>query len=154
MIDKKALSEFIENRIEGDGYFLTNLEVSKSNEIRVEIDSFKGVDIDYCIDLSRAIEEAFPRDPEDYELEVGSAGLTSPFRVKQQYEKNIGNEVEVAARDGKKYIGELKSVDDDGFIILTLIKEKLEGAKKATMQEVEKRFSYPEVNSVRYNLKF
>lgn len=154
MIDKKALSEFIENRIEGDGYFLTNLEVSKSNEIRVEIDSFKGVDIDYCIGLSRAIEEAFPRDPEDYELEVGSAGLTSPFRVKQQYEKNIGNEVEVAARDGKKYIGELKSVDDDGFIILTQIKEKLEGAKKATMQEVEKRFSYPEVNSVRYNLKF
>ena len=70
MIDKTALRSFLETRLAGTGYFLVDLSISASNEIKVEIDSADGVDIDYCIALSRAIEESFPREPEDYELEV------------------------------------------------------------------------------------
>lgn len=153
MIDKKALGQFIEERLDGD-YFLVDIRVSKSNEITVEIDSDSGVDIDYCIALSRAIEEAFPRDPEDYELEVGSAGLTSPFKVKRQYEKNIGNDVEVLSRDGHKYIGRLERVDDNGFAITTTVKEKPEGAKRAVSREVEMEFNFNDVNSVKYEFIF
>ena len=53
----------------------------------VELDSPEGIDIDTCAAITRRIEEVFDRDKEDYSLEVGSAGLTSPFKVKGQYEK-------------------------------------------------------------------
>ena len=68
----------------------------------VEIDSDTSVDIDECIRLNRLVESEFDRDEEDYELEIGSAGLTSPLRVERQYHKNEGNEVEVLTADGRK----------------------------------------------------
>ena len=44
---------------------------------------------------------------EDYELEVGSAGLGQPFKVVQQYNNFVGKEVEVLTADGKKVQGVL-----------------------------------------------
>lgn len=154
MIDKTALENFVKKELEGTKYFFVGVTVSPDNEIKVDIDSFGNVDIDFCVDLSRRIEEEFPREPEDYELEVGSAGFTSPFRVKEQYDKNIGNEVEVMARDGKKYTGILAEAGDDGFVIVATVKEKPEGAKRPVEVSKELRFSYDNVNSVKYVFKF
>lgn len=154
MIDKTALGQFIDKEIADTGYFLVDITVTPSNEIRIEIDSMESVDIDFCINLSRRIEEEFPREPEDYELEVGSAGLTSPFKVRKQYEKNLGNEVEVSARDGKKYTGVLQEAGETDFAILATVKEKPEGAKRPVTVEREIRFPYDAVNSVKYLLKF
>lgn len=154
MIDKKALTEFVEQQLEGTDYFLVSVSVSANNEIKVEIDSMGNADIDFCIALSRKIEEAFSREEEDYELEVGSAGLTSPLKVPQQYKKNIGNEVEVLARDGKKYTGVLDACDDEGFTIITRIKEKLEGAKRPVERAAEMHFGYDDAKSVKYVFRF
>jgi ribosome maturation factor RimP len=62
---------------------------------------------------------------EDYSLEVSSPGLGSPFRVKQQYEKNTGRLVEVTLTDGKRQEGELESVSDQA-IVLTMKGRKRE----------------------------
>ena len=117
MIDKDLLRQTVEEAIQGTGLFLVDLTVSPANAIVVEVDSAKGVDIDSCAALTRAIEARFDRDVEDYELEVGSAGLTAPFKVRAQYEKNIGNEVEVLTRDGRKFSGILTEVADDAFTV-------------------------------------
>lgn len=154
MIDKKLLEQFIEKELEGTDYFLVDLNVSSANEIKVEIDSLGSVDIDFCVQLSHRIEEEFPREPEDYELEVGSAGFTSPFKVRKQYEKNIGNEVEVLARDGKKYTGILAEVGDLDFAIVSTVKEKPQGAKRPVEVTKQFRFAYETVNSVKYLFKF
>lgn len=154
MIDKQSIEQFIEKRLEGTDYFLVGVHVTPSNEITIDIDSFDSVDIDFCIELSRAFEEEFPREPEDYQIEVGSAGLTSPFRVLKQFEKNIGNKVEVLAKDGKKYIGELLKADPETFTILTTVKEKPEGAKRPVERETEMTFSLKDVNSVKYHFEF
>lgn len=154
MIDKTALRSFLETRLAGTGYFLVDLSISASNEIKVEIDSAGGVDIDYCIALSRAIEESFPREPEDYELEVGSAGLTAPFKVRGQYEKNIGNEVEVLATDGKKYRGTLREVTDNGFTVEIRTRVRREGEKRPVEVTEEKLFAYADARSVKYIFEF
>lgn len=154
MIDKAALAEFIEGRLEGTSYFPVDLKVTPSNEITVEIDSMESVDIDFCIRLTHEIEDAFPRNDEDYELEVGSAGLTSPFKVKKQYEKNLGNEVEVLAADGKKYKGTLTEAADDTFTVVSLEKVKKEGAKRPVEEEVTRIFPYNEVKYTKYLLQF
>ena len=87
MIDKAKLIDVINASIEGSELFLVDVTVSRDNNIVVEIDSMESVSIDDCASLTKAIENNFDREVEDYELEVGSAGLTSPFKVKKQYEK-------------------------------------------------------------------
>lgn len=154
MIDKSALRQFIEERLEGTDYFPVDLNVSPSNEIKVEIDSKKGIDIDFCVKLTREIEEAFPRDDEDYELEVGSAGLTSPFKVLAQYEKNVGNPVEVLTRDGRKLHGTLVEASPENFTIETTVKVKPEGAKRPVEQQQRETFGYDDVKQVVYDLRF
>lgn len=154
MIDKESLKTFVESQLAGTDMFLVDLRVSPANEIVVEIDSDSRVDIDYCVELTRAIEEAFSRDEEDYELEVGSSGLTTPFKVRRQYDKNIGNPIDVVAADGKKYQGVLKEVDDEGFTMETIEKVKPEGAKRPVQQAVDHRFSFSDVKRVEYHLEF
>jgi ribosome maturation factor RimP len=154
MIDKKALATFIESRLEGTDLYLVDLKVTPDNVISVEIDSDTSVDIDKCVALTREIEGEFSRDDEDYELEVGSSGLTSPFKVVRQYVKNIGHEVEVLSCDGKKYKGLLRNADADSFTIVSDEKVKPEGAKRQVIEKVERTFGYGDVKYTKYLLQF
>lgn len=155
MIDKDLLTKTVNDAIEGSEIFLVDISVSPSNEIVVELDSPNGLDIDTCAEITRKIESVFDRDTEDYELEVGSAGLTSPFKVRQQYLKNIGNEVELLTKNGIKTDGVLKSVADDGtFTILRSIKVKNPGDKRPHLEEVEESFSPDQCKYVRYKINF
>lgn len=154
MIDKQALVGVIEQSIKESDMFLVDVAVTKDNVITVELDSYSSISIDECAALTRAIEAEFDRDVEDYELEVGSAGLTSPFRVKAQYEKNKGNEVEVLTCDGRKLKGVLKDVLDDKFVLTTTKKVKPEGAKKPVMVEEDEAFEYDKVKYTKYLIQF
>lgn len=139
----------MEENLQGTDGFLVEVTVSKDNDIVVEIDSDSGVDIDTCVAINNAIDAALDRDVEDYSLQVGSTGLTSPFKVLRQYKKNIGNEVEVLS-GGKKFIGVLENVGEDEFSIVAQVKEK--GIKKPVPQRIV--FKYSDVKYTKYNLKF
>lgn len=156
MIDKQKLTETIEGAIEGTDIFVVDVRVSPSNEIVVELDSPEGVDIDTCVRITRTIEEAFDRDVEDYELEVGSAGLTAPMRVQGQFLKNIGNPVEVLTRDGRKLHGILTAVasDTSAFTISMQVKEKEPGAKRPVTVNRELTLPVADCKYVRYEIKF
>lgn len=154
MIEKSKLEEFIVTELEGTEYFLVDLHVEPDNSIKVVIDSDGVADLEKCVSLTHAIEQAFDRNEEDYELEVGTAGLTSPLKTTRQFRKYLGNEVEVLATDGKKHTGLLKEVTDDGFTIVEKVKEKPEGAKRPVVVEKELRLTYPEAKKVTYLIKF
>lgn len=155
MIDKTLLTSTVERAIEGSDIFLVDIQVTPANEITVEIDSAEGIDIDTCAAITRQIEAVFDRDAEDYQLEVGSAGLTSPFKVRGQYVKNIGNEVEVLTRDGRKMRGILVDVAPDGtFTIEVPTKVKHEGAKRPVVEQVPHTFAPDECKSVTYVINF
>lgn len=117
MIDKNKVQQCVEEWIQDKEYFLVEVSVDKNNKVIVEIDNKEGVWIDDCCDLSRFIEEHFDRDVEDFELEVGSAGIGQPFKVMQQYENNIGNKVEVQTEENKKLIGKLTAVTPESITI-------------------------------------
>lgn len=154
MIDRQALADFIESRLKDTDCFLTELNVSPANVITVEIDSMLPIDIERCVELTRDIEAAFDRDVEDYELEVGSAGLTSPFKVRRQYEKYIGQDVEALTADGRKLHGKLRSAGPDCFTITIERKVKPEGAKKPVIEPEDITLGYDQVKYTRYDLKF
>lgn len=154
MISSSELREFIDKQLEESPLYLVDVSVKPDNQIEVEIDSDSPVSIEDCEALTRAIEQEFDRDKEDYTLEVGSAGLTSPFKVKRQYEKNIGNEVEVLTRSGKKLTGILKNVGSDSFTIGVIEKVKKPESKRPVAEEVDHTFGFDEVKYTKYVLKF
>ena len=120
----------------------------------VEIDHADGVWIEDCVELSRHIEEHLDREKEDFELEVGSAGLGQPFKVVQQYLNYIGKEVEVLDADGKKTKGILKSVDGNDFTVTTQQKMKLEGKKRPELVDVDMNFQMDKVKYTKYIISF
>ena len=154
MIDKQLLKDTVEEAIAGTGLFLVDIAVKPGNNIIVEVDSVDGIDIDSCVAVTKKIESVFDRDVEDYELEVGSAGLTSPFKVKAQYDKNIGNDVEILTRDGRKLSGKLVETTDETFTVEVPVKVKPEGAKRPVIEMQPQTFAYGDCKSVRYKLDF
>ncbi len=153
MIKKESVQKAVDEWLEGKDYFLVDLAVGADDKIVVEIDHADGVWIEDCADLSRYIESKISREEEDYELEVGSAGLGQPFRVHRQYEIHVGKPVETLAKDGKKYCGTLLSVDDEGFVLGVMQKVREEGKKRAVNKEVPIRFSCDEVTYTKYLIK-
>ena len=154
MIDKNVVEKLVNQWLEDKDYFLVDIEISRDDKIVVEIDHADGVWIEDCVQLSRFIEDNLSRDEEDYELEVGSAGLGQPFKVKQQYINFIGKEVEVLDADGKKLKGVLKNVDGDEFTVTTKEKVKKEGAKRPTIEDVDHTFNMNNVKYTKYLISF
>ena len=154
MIEKSVIVGLANQWLEGKDYFLTDVTVSTDNTIVVEIDHQDGVWIDDCVSLSRHIEEGLDRDKEDFELEVGSAGLGQPFKVWRQYKIHEGDPFDVLLRDGRKLSGQLSDVDEEGFTLTTREKVKAEGAKRPKLTDVTRRISLADVKETRYRIEF
>ena len=154
MIEKNVVARIVNEWLEDKEYFLVDVTVSTDNKIVVEIDHAEGVWIEDCVELSRFIESKMNRDEEDFELEVGSAGVGQPFKVIQQYQNHIGKDVEVLASNGVKWTGTLTEVDDEKFSIITLKKVKPEGAKRPKLVEEQVTFTYDEIKYTKYLLSF
>ena len=154
MIEKKTVCQIVEEWLEGKDYFLVEVTVSPDDKIVVEIDHAEGVWIEDCVELSRFIESKLNREEEDYELEVGSAGIGQPFKVVQQYYNHIGSEVEVLTKSGKKLAGVLKEADEEKFVVTVQKKVKLDGAKRPKLMEEDETFRYDELKYTKYLISF
>ena len=149
MIDKNVVKTLVDKWLEDNKdkeYFLV--------DIQVDDDHKDGVVIDDCVSLSEFINDNLDRDVEDYELEVGSTGLGQPFKVPQQYEINIGEEVEVLDKEGKKVKGILKSVDGKEFTVTVNEKVKVEGKKRPVKMDVDHAYNMDEVKYTKYVIRF
>jgi ribosome maturation factor RimP len=137
MIGKQQITNLAEESIKGTDRFLVSVAVNSGNKISVIIDSDSSVNIDDCIQLSRAIESNFDRDIEDFELNVSSAGIDQPLKLARQYKKNINKEISVLKEDGKKLKGILKEIHEDHLNLLIPANKK----KKTKEQLIEILFS-------------
>ncbi|MBO4985376.1 MAG: ribosome assembly cofactor RimP [Bacteroides sp.] len=154
MIEKKTVCQIVEEWLDGKEYFLVEVTISPENKILVEIDHKEGVWIEDCVELSRFIESKLDREVEDFELEVGSAGIGQPFKVLQQYLNHVGEEVEVLSKDGRKLSGILKEADDTHIILTIQKKVKEEGAKRPKMVDEDLNFTYNEIKYTKYLISF
>ena len=79
--------------------FLIDFSLSPTNQIKVVIDGDRGVTLEDCMTVSRAIEHNLDRETIDFSLEVTSPGATEPLTMPRQYGKNIGRKLEVKTAD-------------------------------------------------------
>lgn len=154
MIEKDKVKALVAQWLEGKEYFLTDLSVTPDNCITVEIDHADGVWIEDCVQLSRFIESNLSRDEEDYELEVGSAGLGQPFKVLRQWQNHVGKAVEVLTADGRKLKGTLTEAAEDHITLVIPTKVQVEGKKRPVMQDVPNTLAMSDVKQGRYLIDF
>ncbi len=155
MIEKNIIEETIKAylAIQEQAYELITLQISPANEILVEVDSYERMDVDFCAALSHHLQEYLDTVSDDYSLEVGSVGLTDPFKTKMQYDKHVGDDVEVLTKDGRKLYGQLVDVTDEAFSIDTEVMVAVEGKKRKQKEIQTLTFGYGDVKYTRYDLK-
>jgi ribosome maturation factor RimP len=122
-------------------YFLIEVKVNPTNNIKVYIDGDKGISIEKCVyfnrQLYKKIEEVRLFPAGDFSLEVSSPGVDKPLKLQRQYLKNIGRNVEVTFNDGSKKEGKLLQVTNEDIIL-----EQINGkGKKAEKQQLVIPFS-------------
>ena len=140
MISKEKIIELAQERIQelDNGNYLVEVNISPKNAITVKMDNLNGgVSIKDCVSVSRNIEHNLDREIEDFELQVTSPGLDQPFKVDQQYQKNIGNKISVLTLDNQSFNGELIGFSDQIVKLkeINIVKNKLT-KKKETVEEI------------------
>lgn len=122
---KKEIYPLAEEVAEELGYEIVDIEFqngSKHDLLSIFIYKKDGIDLNDCTDMSRNLEKKLDdleilENP--YYLEISSPGLDRPLKTKDDYRRNIGNEVDVklyAPIDGKKEFSFVLEKYDDEYV--------------------------------------
>tara|TARA_Y100001968_G_scaffold333821_1_gene399854 strand:- start:9714 stop:10190 length:477 start_codon:yes stop_codon:yes gene_type:complete len=157
MISKEKVIELANERIDelDNGSYLVDVKISPTNSILVEIDGIKNsVSVNDCISVSRNIEHNLDREKCDFELKVSSPGLDQPFKVRQQYVKNIGRTVKVVLESHGSVEGKLVKVEDDFIVLNWEEKERIEGKKKKVLVEKSAQVNFNDIKETKVVITF
>ena len=97
--------------------FLIDLSINDANKISVVLDGDLGINLQDCIDISRAVENNLDREEQDFSLEVASAGISSPLKLIRQYKKNIGRTLKVKTNSLEEIEAQLTMANDEKITI-------------------------------------
>lgn len=115
---KEKVHHLLESALEERSHlFLIELKIGEGNKINVVIDGDNGVNLQDCIDVSRAIEHNLDREEEDFSLEVASAGASSPLQLVRQYRKNLGRKLKVKKISGEVLEAEITAAGDENITL-------------------------------------
>jgi len=132
---KQTIEEIVEKHLPDETHFVVDVEIGESGaqkRIKILIDADRGLNINTCAIVSRAVGEEIEAKEllEDaYVLEVSSPGLDYPLVSRRQYEKNIGRNLKITLGDSSEIEGVLEAVESSS---ITLKVKKKEKGKKAT----------------------
>ncbi|PQB05164.1 ribosome assembly cofactor RimP [Aureitalea marina] len=151
---KKQVQQLLDSALEDrPDLFLINMEVSEANQIRVIIDGDKGVKVQDCIEISRAIEHNLDRESEDFSLEVLSAGVSEPLTMARQYQKNIGRKLKVRSND-QTIEGKLEKADDNEIILTWKVREPKPIGKGKVTVEKQAQLAYDDIQEAKVMITF
>ncbi|MBS7785906.1 ribosome assembly cofactor RimP [Flavobacterium sp. CYK-55] len=138
---RQLLDEALQER---PSLFLIDFAISEAGKINIEIDGDKGVTLQDCIDVSRAIEHNLDREEQDFALEVASVGVGSPLKLVRQYIKNIGRTL-IVSTENQTIEAELVAANDNFITLSWQAREpKKIGKGKETVQKTIE-ISYSEI---------
>ncbi len=143
------IRKFFEDMAQPMGIEIVDVEFDQKNAaLTVFIETEGGVDLDTCEKFHNAImdpiDELDPTFGAAYTLNVSSPGLDRPFKTYRDFERNIGQEVELklyAPLKGKKFLeGVLVSFDENSVTIDTGkgLPEKINRTKIAKINKAVK----------------
>ncbi|MCL4167649.1 UNVERIFIED_CONTAM: hypothetical protein GTU68_058214, partial [Idotea baltica] len=133
---KTTVKDLLETAlIERSDLFLIDFSIQGDNQIKVVIDGDKGVLVEDCMFISRAIEHNLDREEQDFSLEVMSCGATEPLVNKRQYKKNLSRLLDVKTTS-EHIEGTLTEATDDTIKLEWKVREpKPVGKGKVTVKK-------------------
>jgi ribosome maturation factor RimP len=155
MLKESTVQALIDNGLEErKDLFLIDLKIAPDNKISVIIDGDKGVTVEDCMFISRAIEHNLDREEDDFSLEVTSSGATSPLTEKRQYQKNIGRTLQVKPKEQKKIEATLTEVDDEHITLEWKSREPKPVGKGKVTVEKQAKIAYDDILEAKVIIKF
>jgi ribosome maturation factor RimP len=133
--------------------FLIDITISDSYKIIVTLDGDKGVQLQDCIDISRAIENNLDGEEVDYALEVASVGVGSPLKLKRQYIKNIGRTLIVQLQEEKIEAELIQATEENITLTWEAREPKKIGKGKETVQKI-KEIPYEDIKQAVVTVNF
>lgn len=119
-----GLIEPIVNNLDYELYYLEFVNENNDNYLRIYIDSQKGIGLDDCEKVSRAVSAMLDElDPieSNYYLEVSSPGLERQLYNDKHIEENIGKTILVKLNSlfngARKFQGKIKSLDNENLTL-------------------------------------
>jgi ribosome maturation factor RimP len=163
-MDKETQIESIRRMIEEilleePVYFLVDLRIKPTNNIKVFLDGDSGITIEKCVQVNRKLykklEEAAFYPAGDFSLEVSSAGLDEPLKSLRQYKKNIGRRVEVQLQDGTQKEGQLTDVSEEGIVLEVSTGKHVNGKLPSKKKEISTHsFLFNNIKSTKIQIVF
>ena len=124
--------------------FLVDLTVTETFKVIVTLDGDNGVNLQDCIDISRAIDSNLDREEQDYALEVASAGVSTPLKLVRQYRKNIGRTLKVKTAT-ETIEAKLDDVSEEGITLSWTAREPKKIGKGKETVEHKREIPYTEI---------
>ncbi|MBT8244964.1 MAG: ribosome assembly cofactor RimP [Winogradskyella sp.] len=152
---KNKVEELLQNALEErQDLFLISFTFGLDNAIKIVIDGDKGVLVEDCMFISRAIEHNLDREEEDFSLEVLSAGAASPLTMPRQYKKNVGRNLEIKTKDDQNIEGQLVKADEESIHLTWKTREpKPVGKGKVTVTK-EATIALENIKEAKVKIKF
>ena len=124
--------------------FLVDLTITETFKVIVTLDGDNGVNLQDCIDISRAIDSNLDREEQDYALEVASAGVSTPLKMVRQYRKNIGRTLKVKTAT-ETIEAKLDDVSEEGITLSWTAREPKKIGKGKETVEHKREIPYTEI---------
>ena len=133
------ITAMVEPLLQDTGLTLVDVEYVREKDwyLRIFLDKPGGVEIDDCQMVSEKLTEILDAEdpiPDKYFLEVSSPGIDRPLKKDRDFERALGEEVEVhlfKAVDGQKVFTGILSDFDAQDMVLTIAGEEKRFARKA-----------------------
>ena len=127
MATAAQLEALFEPAVRAHGCELWGIELklnANPRMVRVYIDKEDGVNVDDCAEVSRQISANLDVEdviPGEYRLEVSSPGMDRPLFKLEQFQEQVGYEVQIKLRmafDGRrKFKGILRGIENEELIV-------------------------------------
>ena len=143
------ITSLVTDTFEDESLFIVDINVSGSEEgmkkILILVDSDSSIRIDQCASISRQVSnqiEELDLISTAFIIEVSSPGLDRPITLLRQYQKNVGEKVEITLNDGKVKVGKIESINPD---VLQLAEEVPNKANKKKIDIVSVQIPFEDI---------
>lgn len=154
MITQEQIKNLVEEKIADTDIFIVEINVKPGNKIEIFIDKDSGLALEDCLKVSRHVEGSLDREVEDFALDVSSPGVGRPLKLKRQYLKNVGRNVEVKMVDGTLMEGVMLAAEDNKIVVQTRTKEEVEGKKGKKWVERENEIPFENISETKIVISF
>lgn len=138
-----TLQRIAEESLPDPSLFLVEVKVKGKSEeptFEIVIDGDKGILIDQCVAMSRAMREQLEElIPEvNYSLDVGSPGAEANIKFNRQYNKLIGKTLSLRTNEGEVVEGTLIEKKEESLVLEIKIKKGQSEKKEIALSSISK----------------